>query len=89
MREMAENTARPGMRGIAAQPIEVRQRGMGGWEGGVAFDATKPFNTAEVFRRPQYPVDKVNLNKWFTEEQLRNIRSMQTEYARSLGKTGR
>jgi 4-hydroxy-3-polyprenylbenzoate decarboxylase len=78
-----------GMRGIAAQPIEVRERGIGGWEGGMAFDATKPFNIVDAFRRPQYPVDKVDLKKWFTEEQLQNIRSLQTEYARSLAKTGR
>jgi 4-hydroxy-3-polyprenylbenzoate decarboxylase len=78
-----------GARGIAAQPSEVRERGVGGWEGGVAFDATKPFNIAWKFERPHYPVDKVDLKKWFTEEQLKQIRSIQTEYGKSLGRTGR
>jgi UbiD family decarboxylase len=77
-----------GARGIAAQPMEVRQRGVGGWEGGMAFDATKPFNIAENFTRPHYPVEKVDLKKWFTEEQLKHIRSVQTEYAKTLAKRG-
>ena len=77
-----------GMRGIAAQPMEVRQRGVGGWEGGLAFDATKPYNEAWKFERPHYPVDRVNLAKWFTEEQLATIRAKQSEYARTLAEKG-
>ncbi len=77
-----------GLRGIAAQPIEARERGLGGWEGGMAFDATKPFNSRHLFNRPHYPVDKVNLRKWFTEKQLADFRSMQTDYARTLAKHG-
>jgi gallate decarboxylase subunit C len=77
-----------GMRGIAAQPMEVRERGVGGWEGGLAFDATVPFNTAINFTRPHYPVDKIDLKKWFTEAQLEKVRCMQTDYAKSLARTG-
>lgn len=77
-----------GMRGIAAQPMEVIERGVGGWEGGVAFDATKPFNRAWRFERPHYPVDRVDLKKWLTEEELRNIQLQQTEYAKTLAKRG-
>lgn len=77
-----------GARGIAAQPLEVRQSGVGGWEGGMAFDATKPFKTAHYFTRPHYPVDKIDLSKWFSEGQLMEIHSMQTEYARTLAKKG-
>jgi len=77
-----------GMRGIAAQPMEVRQRGVGGWEGGMAFDATKPYNEVDKFERPHYPVDKVDLTKWFTEEQLAAIRAQQSDYARTLAETG-
>ena len=77
-----------GARGIAAQPIEVRQGGVGGWEGGMAFDATKPFKTAHYFTRPHYPVDKIDLRKWFSEGQLMEIHSMQTEYAKALAKRG-
>jgi len=77
-----------GGRGIAAQPIEARLSGMGGWEGGMAFDATKPFKTAHYFTRPHYPVDRVDLAKWFSDEQLNKIRSMQTDYAITLAKRG-
>ncbi len=77
-----------GMRGIAAQPMEVRQRGVGGWEGGVAFDATKPFNEAWRFERGHYPSDKVDLKKWLTEEQIAAVRAQQSEYARTCAKRG-
>ena len=77
-----------GMRGIAAQPMEVRQRGVGGWEGGVAFDATKPFNEAWRFERGRYPSDKVDLKRWLTEEQIAAVRAQQSEYARTCAKRG-
>jgi 4-hydroxy-3-polyprenylbenzoate decarboxylase len=78
-----------GARGIAAQPMEVRQGGIGGWEGGMAFDATKPFKTAHYFTRPHYPIDRIDLKRWFSKKQLEEINRMQTEYARSLARTGR
>jgi hypothetical protein len=54
----------------------------------MAFDATKPFNIANNFTRPHYPVDKIDLKKWFTEEQIKNVRLMQTDYAKALAKRG-
>jgi gallate decarboxylase subunit C len=81
-------TLAPGMRGIAAQPEEERKSGIGGWEGGMAFDATKPYNTRHYFQRPRYPVNKIDLKKWFTEEQIREVRSMQTDYAKTLARRG-
>ncbi len=77
-----------GMRGIAAQPMEVRQRGVGGWEGGVAFDATKPFVDAWRFERGRYPSDQVDLKKWLTEEQIAAVRAQQSEYAKTCAKRG-
>jgi 4-hydroxy-3-polyprenylbenzoate decarboxylase len=77
-----------GARGIAAQPLEARQSGIGGWEGGMAFDATVPYKTRHFFQRPRYPVDNVDLKKWFTEDQINNVRSMQTDYAKTLAKHG-
>lgn len=77
-----------GTRGIAAQPMEAIERGIGGWEGGMAFDATKPYNRAWRFERPCYPVHKVDLKKWFNQEQLTEIGSRQTEYAKTLAKRG-
>jgi UbiD family decarboxylase len=77
-----------GMRGIAAQPMEVRQRGVGGWEGGMAFDATKPFNEAWRFERGRYPSNRVDLKKWLTDEQIAAVRAQQSEYARTCAKRG-
>lgn len=77
-----------GMRGIQAQPLEKIERGVGGWEGGVAFDATKPFNKAWRFERPHYPSDEVDFKKWFTDEEITRMRLQQTEYAKTLAKRG-
>jgi hypothetical protein len=77
-----------GVRGIAAQPSELREHGVSGWEGGMAFDVTKTCNIADHFTRPHYPVDKIDLKKWFAEEQIKNIRSIQTDYAKALAKRG-
>ncbi len=76
------------MRGIAAQPMEVRQRGVGGWEGGVAFDATKPFVEAWRFERGPYPSNQIDLKKWLTEKQIAAVRAQQSEYAKSCAKRG-
>ncbi|MBW1800310.1 MAG: UbiD family decarboxylase [Deltaproteobacteria bacterium] len=77
-----------GTRGIAAQPMEVIDRGVGGWEGGMAFDATKPYNRAWRFERPCYPVHKVDLKKFLSEDQLRDVEIQQTEYAKTLARHG-
>jgi hypothetical protein len=77
-----------GAQGIAVQPIEVRLSGVGGWEGGMAFDATKLFKAAHYFTRPHYPIVKVDLEKWFTAQKLKEILAMQTDYAFDLGKRG-
>lgn len=49
--------------GIAAQPMEVIERGAGGSEGGMTFDVMKFFNRAWRFKRPCYSVHKVDLKK--------------------------
>jgi len=77
-----------GMRGVAAQPREIRAQGIGGWEGGIAIDATVPFNEVLKYERPSYPVNKVNLTRYFTKEQLASVYAQQTEYAKTLAKRG-
>ena len=37
----------------------------------MAIDATKPFNVAKNFTRLHYSVDKIDLKKWITEDQLK------------------
>lgn len=77
-----------GMRGIAAQPMEIRERGVGGWEGGIAFDATKPFNEAWKFERGQYPSNKIDLKRWLREDEIKKVHAVQSEYARTCAKHG-
>jgi UbiD family decarboxylase len=66
---------------LAKGEIEYRR-------GGLAIDATKPFVGGEIFRRPHYAVDEIDYRKWFTQEQINNIRSKQSEYARILASKG-
>ncbi len=57
--------------------------------GGMGIDATVPFDAKWAMERAHYPVDKVDLNKWLTTEQIAAARSLQGDYARSLANTGR
>lgn len=59
------------------------------YEGGLAIDATVPVQTKWNFERARHPVDKVELSRWLTPEEIKNIQGMQGEYARWLAQTGR
>ncbi len=61
----------------------------GGAPGGLAIDATVPFNNRAQFERPHYPVDKIDLKKWLSEAQIDAIQGKQGEYARCLAREGR
>jgi hypothetical protein len=68
--------------------MEVKQRGVGGWEGGLAFDATKPVVDSWKFERGPYPSNQIDLKKWLTEKQIADVRAQQSEYAKSCAKRG-
>ncbi|MDP2643889.1 MAG: UbiD family decarboxylase [Desulfobacterales bacterium] len=75
-----------GGRGTLMQPLE-RMGGLGGgFDGGLGIDATVPFNAREEFQRARYPVDKVDLNRWFSDETIQKIKTSQSEYARVLAR---
>lgn len=57
-------------------------------EGCIGIDATMPFAVRDKFERTRYPVDMIDLNKWFTKEQLEEIRATQTGYAKLWAKRG-
>ncbi|MBI4330363.1 MAG: UbiD family decarboxylase [Chloroflexi bacterium] len=57
--------------------------------GGMGIDATVPFEARWAMERTHYPVNKVDLGRWFTPEQIAGARSLQGDYARSLAETGR
>ena len=60
----------------------------GGAPGGLAIDATVPFNERTQFERSHYPVDKIDLEKWLSEAQIDAIKGQQSEYARCLARRG-
>ncbi|MDD5242784.1 MAG: UbiD family decarboxylase [Syntrophorhabdaceae bacterium] len=75
-------------RGIVAQPQEPMIKGLGGWEGGMGFDATKPFVTAWRFTRGHYPSDTVDYKRWLTDEQIARVQAQQSDYAKTCAKHG-
>ena len=56
--------------------------------GGLAIDATVPFGAKWRFERPHYPVDKIDLSKWFSEAEIAATRAMQSDYAKVLARMG-
>lgn len=77
-----------GGRGTIMQPMERMGGFGGGFEGGIGIDATVPFEAKGEFQRSHYPVDLIDLKKWFSEEEIAAVRGSQDEYARLLARTG-
>ncbi len=78
-----------GSRGVAAQPGEQTGRiETSGFTGGLAIDATVPFLQKERYERAHFPVDAIDLKNWFTQDELKDIRAKQSEYAKVLARTG-
>ncbi len=61
---------------------EIRQ------EGGLGLDATVPFDGKWNFERSRHPVDKIDLARWFSNEELARIKAMQSPYARVMARRG-
>ncbi len=61
------------------------------FEGGMAIDATVPFGYENDFMRPVYPIDKVDVSKWFGDEEIAKGKAlMKTQsWAEVLARTGR
>jgi 4-hydroxy-3-polyprenylbenzoate decarboxylase len=57
-------------------------------DGVVGIDATLPFATNKSFKRAHYPVDRVTLTKWFSDDELIAARQLQSEYARIISQMG-
>ncbi len=58
------------------------------FEGGMAFDATVPFDARWNFERSKHPVDRVDLKKWIPEKVIQGIRAEQSGYARIMAAKG-
>ena len=80
-----------GGRGQSFQPLDrmsANEAQVSIGQGGMAMDATVPFTAKQHFERARYPVEEVNLTKWFTEREIAEIRAKQDAYVRYLGRTG-
>ncbi|MBI4296893.1 MAG: UbiD family decarboxylase [Chloroflexi bacterium] len=61
-----------------------------GLQGYIGIDATVPFDNPYkgVWKQGHFNVDKIDLRRWFTEEQIKWARSRQNEYGRVLAQRG-
>jgi 4-hydroxy-3-polyprenylbenzoate decarboxylase len=86
----------PGGIGQTFQPAERMTAGDKEWtasntkfEGGMGIDATMPFGYETDFHRPVYPVDRVDLKKWFSDKDIVRAKSLMRGWVESLARTGR
>lgn len=86
----------PGGMGQTFQPAERSAAAPGAqwvrseskYSGGIAIDATVPFEFKWAYERAGYPIEVVSLDKWFSKEEIQKGLSMQSQYAQWLAKTG-
>ncbi|MDP2936737.1 MAG: UbiD family decarboxylase [Dehalococcoidia bacterium] len=86
----------PGGMGQTFQPAERAAAAPGAqwvrseskYAGGIALDATVPFQYKWAFERARYPVERVDLRRWFPEKDIAKAYSKLGEYARYLARTG-
>ncbi len=70
-------------------PMERTEAGIEArYEGGLAIDATIPLSLKANFERAHYPVDRIDLRKWLSEDQIAAAKASQSEYARIMAKIG-
>ena len=86
----------PGGRGQTFMPAERMTAGEREWtasntmfEGGMGIDATVPFGYESDFKRPVYPVERVDLKKWFSDKDIQNAKARMHGWVHSLARTGR
>ncbi|MGE3936601.1 MAG: UbiD family decarboxylase [Rhodospirillaceae bacterium] len=86
----------PGGRGQTFMPAERMTAGDKQWtasntvfEGGMGIDATVPFGYESDFLRPVYPVDKVDPANFFSDDQIKDMKSRMKGWVLSLAKSGR
>jgi 4-hydroxy-3-polyprenylbenzoate decarboxylase len=85
----------PGGRGLTFQPGQRVAASGGQWvasriryAGGIALDATVPLEYKWAFDRPTHPIDRVDLAKWFSPEDVAKARASMPPYAKTLIEMG-
>ena len=86
----------PGGMGQTFQPAERAAAAPGAqwvrseskYAGGLALDATVPFQYKWAFERARYPIERIDLRNWFSEKDIAVAKHSLGEYARYLARTG-
>ncbi len=85
----------PGAAGQAFQPSEGLIAGAKEhkgsttrFEGGMAIDATVPYGMSEHYERPKYPIHRVDMSHWFSDEVIKKVDSEQEGWIKMLSQTG-
>jgi len=86
----------PGGIGQTFQPQERLTAGDKEWtasntrfEGGMGIDATLPFGYEKDFQRPVYPIERIDLGKWFASKDIERAKAQMRGWVESLARTGR
>src|SRR5438309_9607678 len=86
----------PGGIGQTFQPQERMTAGEREWtasntkfEGGMGIDATMPFGYETDFARPLYPIDRVDLSRWFSGSDIERGKAIMKGWVEVLARTGR
>ncbi len=74
-------------RGQAFQPSELKIGNISVSDGGMGIDATAPLGV-QVYERSKYPVDEMDFSKWFSDDEISELKNLQDPYFRWLGETG-
>ena len=74
-------------RGQAFQPSERKIGNISVSDGGMGIDATAPLGE-QVYERAVYPVDQMDFSKWFSKDEIAELKGLQDPYYRWLGETG-
>jgi 3-polyprenyl-4-hydroxybenzoate decarboxylase len=74
-------------RGQAFQPSEHKIGNISVSDGGIGIDATAPLGV-QVYERSRYPVDQMDFSKWFSPQEIAELKGMQDPYYGWLGETG-
>ena len=75
-------------RGQAFQPSELKTGQISVADGGLGIDVTVALDQKGQLQRAVYPVVEMDFSRWFSEEQMAELRSQQDRYFKFLARTG-
>ena len=75
-------------RGQAFQPSELKTSQISVADGGLGLDATVPLDQKGQFQRAVYPVAEMGFSRWFSDEEMADLRRDQDRYFKFLARTG-